>query len=500
MNTKITLVFMLLISFLEVSSQSLVSVTPGQGTQGTTLQITLTGQGTHFNQATYTAVYFSQGSSTIIYPNNFQVNSATEIQSQFSFTYQHPAGYYAANVFNFTDGWLTLPNSFLLQQGSFPPAIATVSPSLVNQGQSLSISITGQNTHFAQGTSTAVWFSQGSSTLIYPSNVTVLSDVALQSNFTFTYQHPTGYYDVNTYNDQDGQLTLLSGLLLNTGANPPSLVSLSPVTGYQGDYLNLYITGQNTHFQQSTYTVSLYQPGFGVYPVSSTVLSDQLIKADYFMSWMFPLGWYSLMVENIVDGIMGLNSVFQLLPSTNYPVLLPESPDTLQAAANTAVPVYGQNTHFAVVTHNTVVLQGSSYFYDYFPTVINDTMLIAHFNLAGAQEGYYSLRVQNDFDIWVNYPSSIWITQNIIGIGEHTEKSVPVYPNPSSGLFYADLGEIASVTEIECLNAQGQVVYRKINSGSSAFVTIDLSDSPPGIYFLVMKTDSGTRYAKLLKQ
>ena len=44
-----------------------------------------------------------------------------------------------------------------------------VSPSSATAGQQLSVTISGQGTHFAQGTNTWAYFAQGSSTFIYPS-------------------------------------------------------------------------------------------------------------------------------------------------------------------------------------------------------------------------------------------------------------------------------------------------------------------------------------------
>jgi len=51
---------------------------------------------------------------------------------------------------------VTLPNGFMVTAPVIVPALITVSPNSGQQGQqNLSVSLTGQNTHFAQGTTTA---------------------------------------------------------------------------------------------------------------------------------------------------------------------------------------------------------------------------------------------------------------------------------------------------------------------------------------------------------
>ncbi|MHC4189708.1 MAG: hypothetical protein ACYSUB_08595, partial [Planctomycetota bacterium] len=61
--------------------------------------------------------------------------------------------------------------------------ITSINPDNAQQGDSLAVTITGQNTNFLQGSGTIdVWFSQGSST-ISASSYSALSDTSLYADF-----------------------------------------------------------------------------------------------------------------------------------------------------------------------------------------------------------------------------------------------------------------------------------------------------------------------------
>jgi len=74
------------------------------------------------------------------------------------------------------------------------------------------------------------------------------------------------------------------------------------------------------------------------------------------------------------------------------------------------------------------------------------------------------------------------------GIDEYkTYSSVNVYPNPTEGLINIDLEDAAGFSELQIINPQGQVVYRKdlgdLSPGRSIIVA-DLSKFPRGVYLL----------------
>jgi len=158
--------------------------------------VNITGQNTSFGQGTSTTnVWFEQGSTTIIFPNYSSPVNSTDMVAEFTFCYSN-LGLYDLVAYNSLDGYMTLPNSFTLNAGPNPPELVMVDPDSAYRGEVLSVSITGQNTDFIQGTVTTVWLSQGTSTILRDSvNVATSSD--LVASFTIPTNAPYGLWDVN---------------------------------------------------------------------------------------------------------------------------------------------------------------------------------------------------------------------------------------------------------------------------------------------------------------
>ena len=181
-------------------------ISPSSAGQGDNLDIGISGEFTNFGMGTNT-VWFSQGTSTAIYPNSLNVVAQDFLQANFTFNYSHLTGFYDVNVYNNTDGWLNLPNGFYLYAGSNPPQIIQVSPDSAFQGQSLSVDITGDNTNFGMGTSTTpVWFTQGTVT-IYADIVTLNTLTSITASFSIHYNAGLGYWDVSVLSPLDGTVT-----------------------------------------------------------------------------------------------------------------------------------------------------------------------------------------------------------------------------------------------------------------------------------------------------
>jgi len=89
-------------------------------------------------------------------------------------------------------------------------AITTVDPDTGMVGQSISVSIYGQNTIFSQGTSLNSWLDKGPSTLTLAA-INAVNDTLLTGILNIPSNAPTGYWDVFVYNDSMGTVTKLNG-------------------------------------------------------------------------------------------------------------------------------------------------------------------------------------------------------------------------------------------------------------------------------------------------
>lgn len=211
---KKTLSVLLTILAINCLSQNLTTVSPNSALRGQGLGVTISGTNLHFTQATSTAVWFSQGSSTIMYPTNIQVVNNQTLSTYFQINSSQPTGVYNLHVSNSIDGSLTLPNSFTVLYNSTQPQIISVNPNVASKNQTLNVVISGLNTNFAQGTGTITWFQQGSST-IYPNNQTANTATNLIANYSIPSNAPSGYYDTYAYNTTDGLMQLFSSFYIN---------------------------------------------------------------------------------------------------------------------------------------------------------------------------------------------------------------------------------------------------------------------------------------------
>jgi plastocyanin len=85
-----------------------------------------------------------------------------------------------------------------------------------------------------------------------------------------------------------------------------------------------------------------------------------------------------------------------------------------------------------------------------------------------------------------------------VGVGENTDLSVRIYPNPSRGLFKVTLGNtLEEATEISLLDISGRIINTGMVNGSGE-MTFDLSESPNGYYFVRLKSGSGTSVRRIV--
>lgn len=136
--------------------------------------------------------------------------------------------------------------------GTLSAGLTSVVPNSALRGQTLPVTITGQNTSFrvTQGSATYdashVWFSQGSST-INASSVSVSSATNLTANFTIPSGATTGSWHVNVEQPLSmGIVTLNNGFTINAGGG--GLMSLSDA---EVDFIGVRV-GQ---FSDITFTI-----------------------------------------------------------------------------------------------------------------------------------------------------------------------------------------------------------------------------------------------------
>ena len=249
------------------NAPSLTTITPSNAMAGNTISVNISGQNTNFGQGTATTqVWFNQGSSTL-YSSSVNVTSTTSLTANITIPNGVSLGQYNTNVSNNVDGDLSLANSFTVDANPNGPMITSVTPNSGGIGESISVTISGQNTHFTQGTGT-VMFTQGTSTL--SANITsVISDTLISADVYVPYYASLGAYQLTTNFTADGAIVLdnafnvVQSCNIYVYVNPQACGSSYAdvyISGGTAPY-NLLINGQSYISYSNYYTFTPPAPG-----------------------------------------------------------------------------------------------------------------------------------------------------------------------------------------------------------------------------------------------
>lgn len=291
----------------------LTEIDPDQGTIPETLTVTISGTGTHFNQATGTIVKLKQASSTIYSYNVVELNEE-ELLATFTFDDFDNPGFYDVNTYNALDGDLYLYNAFYLNPNPNPPQLISIDPDSAQPGENLEVSISGQNTNFTQGTGTTVWLNMGNN-FIYPYSTTTVSDELVNASFLINNNETLGSYDVNTHNWANGNLVLEDGFTIYEEI--PYLSYIDPFSGYLGESISLSIFGENTHFLDAiSYDAWLFKENLVIYPIAINAISNLEIVADIVIPEDADPGSWTVFATNSDDGDMYIENAFEIIDTT----------------------------------------------------------------------------------------------------------------------------------------------------------------------------------------
>jgi 6-phosphogluconolactonase (cycloisomerase 2 family) len=231
-------------------------VIPGAASQlETNLEVTITGQFTHF----------AQGTSQVSFGSDITVNSVavadiTSLTVNINIPATAALGSHTVTVTTGSEV-ASLANGFTVIAS---PMITQVNPSSGQQGQqNLSVNIVGQNTHFVQGTTTT---SFGTGITVVSLTITGATTATVVLNIDAV-AAPGGRNVTVTTNTEVASLA--NGFTVRNGT--PVLTSVNPSSGLEGQQnLSVNLTGKFTHWLQGTTTATF---GAGITLSSLTINS-----------------------------------------------------------------------------------------------------------------------------------------------------------------------------------------------------------------------------------
>ncbi len=279
---------------------SLTAINPSTANAGQTLNVTITGINTQFNSGSSTNVSFNfhQASSTTVV-NSIDVISNESIITNVTIPDNLYSGYYDVYV----DGDLywgnntwsyynyCLNNAFNIQ-GLPSPSLNSLNPTVVNAGQTIDFTITGNNTHFSEASGTYVGFSSyecGDFILI--NSIIAQNNEEIQINATIPYYINPGLYDLYVFNNTDKLMMNPVCLQINS-TNVDELNNLFFEIYPNPTADNIIIEMQNT---ESFAHIDIYNTQ-GILLISSE-LSQNLINKVYLNNLPSGIYFYKVTTE-----------------------------------------------------------------------------------------------------------------------------------------------------------------------------------------------------------
>jgi hypothetical protein len=330
-------------------------MTPDNGSQGDDFSVTIAGIGTQFGTPqTVSMITVKLERSGILYDqvypayldNDSTISGSLQIPTTMLGSYDLVVT--VTHRSDTTVNIFTQDTAFYVTSAT--PSISYVSPSTAYDSQTVSVGITGLNTHFENGNTPTVYFQQNGTTYFSAQADTVSSNTFLNTSVTVASTAPTGYYDVvvqnNVYSD--------TGINKFTVLGPKPTVALVPDSGMTSSTFDVSVVGQGTDFVPGggvsmpvKLNIDLKQNGITYYhDIADTVFSATLGKAIFVLSDSIAPGTYDAEIYgNGSDGLpYDLHTTF--LVTSHHTTIHTPHPYSAPPADTVTLKINGHGVNF----------------------------------------------------------------------------------------------------------------------------------------------------------
>ncbi len=342
---NITILFVILISFsLHIVSQTLSDIDPETGLQCEKLTITVTGENTNFIQGT--TILWLNLNGEEINAKNVNVTNSTIASGDFFFNPDHEVGYYDVHS---RSGWTSAmkQDGFFLGQTTNPPGIVNSEPGSAHKGETVTLTITGINTHFdAVGVENDAWLTSNNGGFFNDPEINVIDSTHIEASFYLATHKPTGEYTLFVSNLLDGVMSLENALQV-TNTPMGEIAYVDPNLAYKGDDLTLTVIGKHTFFLQGNTDFKLIKSETDyIFPYFSMVVDDTTLVGSFNFDNSCDPGVYDVQVNSYSGLVFILEDGFELLNSTFYPNLISLAPDITHQGKRVVIHITSENTNY----------------------------------------------------------------------------------------------------------------------------------------------------------
>ncbi len=469
------------------SLPQLFSSQPETAITGETLNLSIVGEHTHFDEGNvYNDVWLKSANGGYISNYSISVIDALNMEVEFQISFNKPAGYYDLHLTNLLDGDLVMENALNLIDSGNSPEISKVEPDSAYQGEQLTISVSGKNTTFQQGSSMLVLQRSGGN--IYPSNFDVVNDTLILGDFDFTYDNNPGTYNVFVLNWDIGDLSLVDGFRLLPSVQP-FVSSFSPQIEYQGKAVYFTLKTENTHYNSvdNIPALTLVQANEELYSKEVNVIDSITVEAKFIFSYGNSTGYKRLIVKSPFEGELIVDNAFLLEASEPTGSIVSVLPDTAVQGETISVSLSGKDIVFMQGTSNMSLAQGTLTIAPITESVIDDSTIVGEFDFLNTfPTGKYDVKVEGDYawpDIMLNQGFELKLFNFI---DERSNVSyLTIFPNPAAGILNIErkFGEPSEFV-INIYDISGKLIAGNKMLKNQDKLQFDLTSFEKGAYLL----------------
>lgn len=393
----------------------------------------------------------------------------------------------------------------VISVGLFAQSVS-ISPNKASAGQTFAVNILGKNTAFLTGVNTIdfVYNSAITKDAIF-SNQNVVNDSVITGTVSISNTIPNPhYFSLRISNTINAPINLISGISIpDADTIIPRLYSTDNSRGFNiGQSTYLRIRGKNTHLTTAkNNTIKFYK--YGIESKSISISNFSVYSSPYpYELWInliidikSKLGFYSISVENEIDGIIFKDSIFEVL--NPFPMLI-NSIDHRYAKRNEVKDVYITGSPYAkfltnpptiLFTKNNIVSKDIEVL-----NIIaqNDLNATVRLNVKPTAElGTYNVAYFYPADLDTMYLNNYFIIGAAAGTNEIVENNTKIFPNPAKNLL--NIESKNNIKSVQIFDMMGKEILNKISEKLTQNIQINLSEIqvPKGIYFIKVQSLEG---------
>jgi PKD repeat protein/FtsP/CotA-like multicopper oxidase with cupredoxin domain len=272
---------------------TLTSITPVSANRNTTVSYSIVG--TNFEPG-LTTVVFRNATGSILNPTTLTSVTTTRINGTIIIPKTAWIGPYNVNISTADGGSTPGTGRFAVTQLG-APTLTSITPATGYLNSTVSYTIVGTN--FELGLTTVV-FKNATGSILSPTTLTSVTATQINGTIPIPANAVIGAYNVNI-STADGGSTPGTGRFTVARANPPTLTSITPVTGYPNTTVAYTIVGTNFIPGQTT-VVFKNASGFVLSPTTLTSVTATQIIGSIAIPKNAVIGAYNVNISTINGG------------------------------------------------------------------------------------------------------------------------------------------------------------------------------------------------------